>query len=78
MFAGRLPGPAPRRTPDNRATAATGGNPDNPAATKALTEAQAAFVAADKALSTGDLAAYQAKIKEAQAAVQRAVRALGR
>ena len=56
----------------------SGGNPDNPAATKALSDAQAAFVAADKALSAGDLAAYQTKIKEAQAAVQRALQALRR
>ena len=54
------------------------GEADNPAATRALAEAQAAFEAADKALTTGDLAGYQTKIKEAQAAVQRALRALGR
>ena len=52
--------------------------PDNPAATKALNEAETAFEAADKALTSGDLATYQTKIKEAQAAVQRALRALGR
>ena len=55
-----------------------GGEPDNPAATKALNEAETAFQAADKALTSGDLALYQTKIKEAQAAVQRALRALGR
>ena len=54
------------------------GKPDNPAATKALSEAQAAFNAADKALTAGDLATYQERIEEAQAAVQRALRALGR
>jgi uncharacterized membrane protein (UPF0182 family) len=54
------------------------GKPDNPAATKALSEAQAAFKAADKALTAGDLATYQKRIEEAQAAVQRALRALGR
>jgi hypothetical protein len=53
------------------------GKADNPAATKALGEAQAAFTAADKALTTGDLATYQKKIEEAQGAVQRALRALG-
>nr|WP_239578811.1 UPF0182 family protein [Microlunatus panaciterrae] len=53
------------------------GKVDNPAATKALKEAQSAFAAADKALSTGDLAQYQAKIKEAQAAVERALKAMG-
>jgi len=53
------------------------GKSDNPAATKALSEAQAAFVAADKALTIGDLATYQKRIEEAQGAVQRALRALG-
>ena len=56
----------------------TGGEPDNPAATKALGEAQTAFTAADKALTAGDLAAYQTQIKAARDAVQRALRALGR
>ena len=53
------------------------GKADNPAATKALSEAQASFKAADKALTNGDLATYQKRIQEAQAAVQRALRALG-
>jgi uncharacterized protein len=61
---------------------ADGGKPtgkaDNPAATNALSEASAAFEAADKALTSGDLATYQKKMQEAQAAVQRALRALGR
>ena len=54
------------------------GKVDNPAATNALSEASAAFEAADKALTSGDLATYQKKLQEAQAAVQRALRALGR
>jgi uncharacterized membrane protein (UPF0182 family) len=54
------------------------GKADNPAATKALAEAESAFAAADKALRSGDLAAYQKKIEEAQAATQQALRALGR
>jgi uncharacterized protein len=54
------------------------GEVDNPAATNALSEAQAAFEAADKALTSGDLATYQKRMQEAQAAVQRALRALGR
>ena len=54
------------------------GEADNPAATRALNEASAAFEAADKALTAGDLATYQKKTQEAQAAVQRALRALGR
>ena len=54
------------------------GKADNPAASKALAEAETAFAAADKALRSGDLAAYQKKIEEAQAATQQALRALGR
>jgi uncharacterized membrane protein (UPF0182 family) len=54
------------------------GKADNPAATNALSEASAAFDAAQKALTAGDLGTYQKKIEEAQAAVQRALRALGR
>jgi hypothetical protein len=53
------------------------GEADNPAATRALSEASAAFEAADKALTAGDLGTYQKKTQEAQAAVQRALRALG-
>jgi uncharacterized membrane protein (UPF0182 family) len=56
----------------------TGGEPDNPAATKALGEAQTFFTAADKALTEGDLAGYETNIEAAQAAVQRALRAMGR
>jgi hypothetical protein len=41
-------------------------------------QAETAFAAADKALRSGDLAAYQKKIEEAQAATQQALRALGR
>ena len=44
---------------------------------RALNEASAAFKAADKALTAGDLATYQKKTEEANAAVQRALRALG-
>jgi uncharacterized membrane protein (UPF0182 family) len=54
------------------------GEANNPAATKALDEAATAFADADKALENKDLGTYQAKTKEAQAAVQRALRALGR
>jgi uncharacterized membrane protein (UPF0182 family) len=65
-------------------TAGTGGQPsadgepNNPAAAQALDQAAKAFAEADRALTTGNLATYQAKIKEAQTAVQRAQRALGR
>ena len=71
-------GAATEEEPPGEQPPPTGGNPDNPAASKALSEAQAAFIAADKALGTGDLAGYQTKIKEARAAVQRALQALGR
>ena len=54
------------------------GQPNNPAAAQALDQAAKAFAEADRALTTGNLATYQTKIKEAQAAVQRAQRALGR
>ena len=54
------------------------GRVDNPAATRALAEAQAAFEEADRALSAGNLAEYQAKIRQAEAAVARALTALGR
>ncbi len=53
------------------------GKADNPAATKALDEAETAFTDAEKSLTAGDLGAYQTKMKEAEAAVQRALRALG-
>jgi uncharacterized protein len=53
------------------------GEADNPAATRALNEAAAAFEAADKALTAGDLGTYQKKMQEANAAVKRALRALG-
>jgi uncharacterized protein len=59
-------------------TGGGGDNPDNPAAARAIREAQAAFEAADRALRDGDLAEYQARIKEAQEAIARAQTALGR
>ena len=62
---------------DGSAPAPTG-QADNTAASQALDQAEKAFTAADKALTTGDLATYQTKIKEAEAAVQRALKALGR
>ncbi len=56
----------------------TGTNPDNPAATSQINQAVQAFAAADTALKKGDLATYQAKIKEAQDHVAAASKALGR
>ena len=64
-------------TPNTKPGTGTG-TVDNPAAAQALTDAQQAFTAADAALKAGDLGTYQTKTKEAQAAVQRALRALGR
>jgi uncharacterized protein len=75
VFQGSAGGSTEERSADgNKPT----GKVDNPAATNALSEAEAAFEAADKALTSGDLATYQKRIQEAQAAVQRALRALGR
>ena len=54
------------------------GQTNSSAATRALDEATSAFEAADKALAVGDLGTYQSRIKEAQAATQRALRAMGR
>ena len=54
------------------------GEADNPAASRALNEASAAFDAANKALKAGDLGTYQKKMEEANAAVKRAKSALGR
>ncbi len=62
---------------DGSAPAPTG-QADNTAASQALDQAEKAFTEADKALTAGDLATYQTKIKEAEAAVQRALKALGR
>jgi uncharacterized membrane protein (UPF0182 family) len=53
------------------------GTADNKAASAALAQAKAAYSAANASLARGDLAGYQAKIKEAQAAVDRAITALG-
>ena len=46
-------------------------------ARSALEEAEAAFAAAQKALTDGDLGTYQTKTKEAEAAVKKAMTALG-
>ncbi len=65
-------------TGEGGATPKPTGQVDNPAASQALAEAQTAFTDADKALAAKNLGVYQAKMKEAQAAVQRALTALGR
>jgi hypothetical protein len=54
------------------------GQANSSAATQAVADAQAAFEAADKALAAGDLGAYQSRIEDAQAATDRALRAMGR
>jgi uncharacterized membrane protein (UPF0182 family) len=54
------------------------GQTDSSAATQALNEAQAAFEAAQKALTAGDLGTYQSRIEDAQTATERALRAMGR
>ena len=51
---------------------------NNPAAVTELNRAQAAFEAADAALRKGDLATYQAKVNEAEAALAQALKLMGR
>jgi uncharacterized membrane protein (UPF0182 family) len=63
----------PSTTPTKPGT----GTADNAAATTALNQAKTAYAAANAALTKGDLATYQAQIKVAQAAVNRAIVALG-
>ena len=55
-----------------------GGAANSTLATRSLAEAQSAFEAADKALAAGDLGTYQSRIEDAQAATERALRAMGR
>jgi uncharacterized membrane protein (UPF0182 family) len=61
----------PTKPPTGKQTA------NQAAATAALNEAKAAFAAANAALAKGDLATYQARIKAGQAAVDKAIAALG-
>lgn len=72
--------PTPGGTPT---TPAPGGTPTTGPANEqktvtALQKAEKAFTDADAAMKRGDLAAYQAKTNEAKAAVQEALRAMGR
>jgi len=62
--------PAPGQTPT--------GVVDEAAAVSALQRAETAFNDAEAALRSGDLAAYQAKTKEAKTAMEEAIRAMGR
>lgn len=59
------------------ATPAVPGAPDEAALQQAVADAQRAFAEADEALRAGDLATYQQKTGEAQAAVERARVAMG-
>jgi uncharacterized membrane protein (UPF0182 family) len=77
VFQGSSGGNTQESSTDGNTPTGTG-KADNPAASKALAEAQTAFAAADKALKSGDLATYQKKIEEAHAATQQALQALGR
>jgi uncharacterized membrane protein (UPF0182 family) len=80
-------GNAGATTNENTATGTTPSTPTTPststqtpnqqAVSAALAEAQQAFVDADKALASGDLAAYQKANKAAAAAVDRALKAMG-
>ncbi len=58
-------------------TTPTTTTPNQVEVTAALAEAQQAFADADKALAAGDLAGYQKANQTAQAAVSRAVKAMG-
>ena len=69
---------SPSAAPSDPPTQAPTGKVDEAAANKALDEASAAYEAAQKALTDGDLAEYQKQNKAAEAAIKRAVRALGR
>ncbi|SER65390.1 hypothetical protein SAMN05443377_10512 [Propionibacterium cyclohexanicum] len=55
----------------------SGGNSGDPVARQALSDANAAFAAADEALKKGDLAGYQSQLAIAQSKVNEATKALG-
>ncbi|HHU38707.1 MAG TPA: UPF0182 family protein, partial [Propionibacterium sp.] len=84
---GELP-VTPGQTPEPGQTPAPGGTPDpgldptgvvdEAAAVAALERAETAFTDAEAALRDGDLATYQAKTNEAKAALEEAIRAMGR
>ena len=69
--------PAPGQADPGTSTPPTG-VVDEAAAIDALNRADTAFDAADAALKAGDLAGYQARLAEAKAATEEAIRALGR
>ncbi len=65
-------------TPSASPTEPPTGKVDEAAANKALDEATQSYAAAEKALKDGDLAEYQKQNDAAEAAIKRAVKALGR
>lgn len=65
-------------TPDQPGIPAPTGQVDEATTVGALERAQAAFTEADAALRNGDLATYQTKTNEAKAALEEALRAMGR
>ncbi|GAB3621937.1 UPF0182 family protein [Mariniluteicoccus endophyticus] len=67
----------PNQPADPDAPKQAPGPVDPAAASAAIQEADAAYAAAEKALKEGDLATYQAKNREAAAAVKKASKALG-
>ncbi|GAA3714476.1 UPF0182 family protein [Microlunatus aurantiacus] len=72
------PTAAPSPNPSGSPSPSTSSSPDNPAAARALDEAKTAFEAAQKALTAGDLGTYQTEIEKAEAATERAAKAMGR
>ncbi len=72
------PSAAPSPNPSSSPSPSGSGQPNNPAASQALDEATTAFEAAQKALTAGDLGTYQTEIEKAQAATERAAKAMGR
>jgi uncharacterized membrane protein (UPF0182 family) len=72
------PSATPSPKPSGSETPQPSTSPDNPAAAQALSEAETAFEAAQKALTDGDLGKYQDEIDKAKAATERAAKAMGR
>ena len=72
--------PSPSPSPSGSESPTPSGTPsaNTPAAVAQLNRAQEAFEAADAALRKGDLATYQAKVNEAQAALAQALKLMGR
>ena len=69
--------PTTTTTPATTTPSTTTTTPNQTEVTAALTEAQQAFTDADKALAAGDLAGYQKANQTAEAAVARAIKAMG-